>query len=122
MLRGKITIPEDLWNNIIPTGSNYICDPPTTNTDIDFVIYTKKERELCLFLENRGFLTNYNDDYLGIEEGLFISYKKENLNLLLINDYPFFIRWVKATKLAKELNLLKKEDRIKLFRGILYDS
>ena len=119
MLRKYITIPNTLWKNIHQTGSSYICNPPVENTDIDFVIYTDN-KELLPWLIEQGFETN-NGDYLLEIDGLFMSFRKDKLNLIITDTYDFYVKFVEATKLAKKLNLLEKEQRIALFQYILYD-
>ena len=102
-----------LENNIdyLKTGSNEICNPPVMNTDIDYVI-------LCNFnfdLKKYGFIeTNSGGEY---EVTDFITYRKGKLNVIEVYD---IIPWKWATRAAKAMNLLKKEDRITFFRGCLY--
>ena len=55
------------------------------------------------------------------QEGLFRSWKKERINLLLTCSPDYFENFCKATSLAKRLNLLKKEDRVSLFEAITRD-
>lgn len=113
-----IDVPFDMvayW----PTGSRYICNPPPTDTDNDTVI----------LVENLGtvFKPLSNDEW---EFGgsfhvadTWMSWKKtingvvENL---IITDVPeFFSKWKLATEVAKNLNLLDKQDRISCFQIIV---
>ena len=43
-------IPSYLYSNTFPTGSNYICNPPVTSTDIDqmFLVYNLEETKKTL--------------------------------------------------------------------------
>ncbi len=123
MLKSIIEIPENLFIGIYQTGSSVICDPPVTNTDIDFIICTGKQKQLDKFLTDNGF-DNSTEDQVEYElegEGFF-CYRKDNVNLIVTTQYDWYLKWVTATKLAKKLNLLKKEDRITLFKFILYDE
>lgn len=120
MLTNYLTIPNPLWKNIHETGSNYICNPPITDTDIDYIIFSDN-KDLLSWLEEQGFYP-HNDDYPLEIDGLFISLKKENLNLIITDQFDFYLKFVNATKLAKKLNLLKKEDRILLFQFVLYNA
>lgn len=120
MLKKYIEIPDKLWSNIYQTGSSYICSPPVLDTDIDYVIFTINPDELFYYLEDKGFETDYKDYQLE-SDGTFRSYKKENLNLIITDTYEFYLSFVKATDLAKKLNLRDKQQRIDLFQYILYD-
>lgn len=123
MLIKYVNIPTDLWEGIYQTGSSVICSPPVTDTDIDFVIYTVEELKLDTFLKFEGFnrSSSEEEDYDMESEG-FTCYRKGNINLIVTTNYEWYLLWVKATKLAKALNLLKKEDRITLFKFVLYGT
>lgn len=115
-----IVIPNELWEGIYQTGSSVICSPPVTDTDIDFIIYTNEMNKLLTFLEDSDFIFSVDEDNYPLEEEGFRCCRRGYLNLILTGDAIFYHRWVRATKLAKKLNLLKKEDRIALFTEILY--
>uniref|UniRef100_UPI0019CFC5DE hypothetical protein n=1 Tax=Xanthomonas vesicatoria TaxID=56460 RepID=UPI0019CFC5DE len=55
-------------------------------------------------------------------EGVFLSWRKGDENYLITEDEEFYNRFVKATDLAKLLNLQNKAHRIALFQAILYDN
>lgn len=116
-----IDIPKILWEGIYQTGSSVICNPPVTDTDIDFIICTTCYEEIKIFLEKNGFNISCSDkeEYEVISEG-FECYRKDNINLIVTDNYEWYKKWVLATNVAKKLNLLKKEDRITLFKAILY--
>ena len=113
-----IQIPEELYQEVGLTGSSYICNPPVTNTDIDFVIYSQDWDKLHNWCEQNAFKTNFEDYEL--EE--FRSYKRGIINLIVTNDATFYKRFVKATELAKKLNLLDKQQRVDLFDFVMYES
>lgn len=113
-----LQIPEELYQNVVPTGSSYICDPPVLNTDVDFVILSADWDKLHDWCEQNAFKTNFED--YAIEE--FRSYKRGIINLIVTDDSTWYKRFVKATNLAKQLNLLDKQQRIDLFNFVMYES
>lgn len=54
--------------------------------------------------------------------GVFRSWKKDQLNLILTCSIEYFDNFYRATRLARYLNLLKKTDRIALFQAITFDD
>lgn len=121
MLKSIIDIPNELWDGIYQTGSSVICNPPVTDTDIDYVIYTNEEDKLDTFLKCEGFESSCQDEEeYDLESEAFDCYRKGNINLIVTDNYEWYLKWVEATKLAKKLNLLQKEQRITLFKYILY--
>ena len=109
------------------TGSNYICNPPVTNTDIDFLLLIGEdidESELLDFLEDNDFEQGGSrpvDDW-SLTDFNFVSYKRGNLNFIITADKVFYDKFVYATKIAKLLNLVDKDQRVKLFQAVLYDN
>lgn len=102
---------------IEPTGSNYICNPQVTDTDKDYLILPKVEGEF-----DNLIVSLQDDDWKapsGYEDSNFISLKKRLggtlINLIIIRSEVEFDAYVYATKIAKELNLREKDDRINLF-------
>lgn len=96
-----------------PTGSNYICDPPVTNTDIDWVVLVRSNP--VPELEELGWeLCGEDMDY---DDGQsdFDAIRRQNINLILVYEEEEFNRWVDATESAKKLNLTNKQDRIDHF-------
>ena len=113
-----LQIPEELYQEVALTGSSYICNPPVIDTDIDFVIYSQDWDNLHLWCEKNAFKTNF-EDYV-LED--FRSYKRGVINLIVTDDVTFYKRFVKATELAKQLNLLEKDQRVALFDFVMYES
>lgn len=100
------------------TGSSYICNPPVETTDVDYVCLTLKEED---FFNTHKFYRDYdNDSYEEVPS--FVSYRKDRINLIVTKDPVFFTRFVRATEIAKEKNLIKKSDRIALFQKVLYPN
>ena len=113
-----LQIPKELYQEVGLTGSSYICNPPVTNTDIDFVIYSQDWDKLHDWCEKNAFKTNFE----AYEHEAFRSYKRGVINLIITDDPIFYKRFVKATEIAKQLNLLNKQQRIDLFAFVLYES
>ena len=113
-------IPSYLYKVSFPTGSNYICNPPVTNTDVDEIFLVDDLQEVNFQLTGLGWKK------CGLEEETYqdkpnhwAAYRKENMNALLTTDLKYFMDFFKATEEAKHLNLLNKEDRVALFQKIL---
>lgn len=105
------------------TGSRVICNPAPEDTDIDYLAYVpehKQHKFLCMLCEN-DFVVGGDDSSCDDEEE-FQSFKRGNLNIILTFNEAFYRKFKLATKVAKKLNLLKKEDRIMLFQAILYGN
>lgn len=124
MLKDYVDIPNELWRGIYQTGSSVICNPPITDTDIDFIICENGGGiELHEFLIGQGFhRSNQDAEEYDMESEGFVCYRKDNINLIITTNYDWYLKWVKATELAKKLNLREKEQRITLFKCILYDE
>ena len=113
-----IQIPKELYTEIAFTGSAFTCNPPVINTDIDFIILSYSWDKLGDWCTDVGFKTNFEDYEL--EE--FRSYKRGVINLIVTEDPIWYKRFTKATELAKQLNLLDKQQRIDLFDFVMYES
>lgn len=99
------------------TGSNYICNPPVTNTDVDYIILVGDWELAHQWMLENDFVTCGEDSYGG---NLFEAFRKGNLNYIITYDLVFYDRFCAATELAKLKNLKYKSDRIALFKSILY--
>ena len=108
-------IPSYLYTASFPTGSNYICNPPVTNTDIDEMFLVTDLNTTEQYLIDNGWKMCGVTEYARMN---WAAYRKDNLNALITDDPDYFAKFYKATELAKEKNLLKKEDRIALFNEI----
>ena len=108
-------IPSYLYKVSFPTGSNYICNPPVTNTDIDqmFLVYdlyrAAEELNLLGWKECR---TKNNNEY---PTDVMLAFRLGVNNALLTDNEEYFNNFYKATEEAKRRNLLNKADRIALF-------
>lgn len=108
-----------------PTGSRYICNPPVTTTDTDWVVLVDSLDKALQECKTKTWETNtedYSDDEDKPATNWFSVKKKINqelINYIVTDDADNFNNWVTATELAKKLNLVKKEDRISLFEVIV---
>lgn len=108
-------IPSYLYKVSFPTGSNYICNPPVTDTDIDqmFLVYdlyrAAEELDQLGWKECRS---KNNNEY---PTDVMLAFRLGVNNALLTDNEEYFNNFYKATEEAKRRNLLNKADRIALF-------
>lgn len=109
-------IPEDLYYASFPTGSNYICNPPVVDTDIDTMYYVRDlyVSDKSLILD--GWTPCSDKEYKG---NTWKAYRKGKYNAIITADYKLYVRFEAATELAKKYNLLDKDDRIEIFSLII---
>lgn len=107
-----MTIPSELYYVSFPTGSNYICDPPVTGTDIDTAYYVKDLTNTAQVLKEQGWVECGNSEY-GYEG--WAAFRKGVDNAICFAFFDDYVRFEAATELAKKKNLLDKEERIELF-------
>jgi len=103
------------------TGSRFICDPAPTHTDDDYIVMATPANlnSILTVLKRAGFEINTDAElYKDLPE--FWALRKGIFNVVVTGEHVFYERFVAATLLAKERNLLLKDDRIALFRAILY--
>ena len=98
------------------TGSRVICDPPVLDTDEDYVVLGSKDGYAHLIKD--GYCLQTPDR--GYDISGFVSLHKGNVNIIFTHDAEFYHSFVKATRLAKALNLREKKQRIVLFQAVLY--
>tara|TARA_R110000764_G_C10896676_1_gene370937 strand:+ start:393 stop:755 length:363 start_codon:yes stop_codon:yes gene_type:complete len=117
-----MTDPEWLVDGLewMPVGSRVTCSPPPTDTDEDFLVFDRWSRQTAK-LRKLGFRTESADKYSG-KLSQFFSYRKGDTNVIVTGSREFYTRFVEATKLATTLNLMDKEDRISLFKYVLYNQ
>lgn len=111
-------------------GSRVTCDPAPTDTDQDVLVLTNDQlwaEQLGIGLAASGFEKDGSDcgnqvDYLAGTKMSFQSFKLDDLNLIVTFDPEFYRRFQAATGVAKQFNLLSKDDRITLFQAVLYGN
>lgn len=104
------------------TGSYTICNPPVTDTDRDYVVLERLFDHQIKKLISLGFAEELGSNYEHLDKSLsnFRSFRKDSVNVLVTSKKDFFNRFDLATRVAKDLNLTEKKDRITLFKAILY--
>lgn len=108
------------------TGSKYICNPPVLNTDEDWIFDCSAEGQMEAadkFLKIHDFFMcdMAEDEYDDIRAN-FTPYRLGYMNFILCNNKSFYKKFVFATELAADMNLLDKDNRIRLFQAILYNK
>jgi len=100
--------------NYHQTGSSFTCNPPVLDTDFDWICnLAEKEgsrdssRQVEQLLEDAGYKTSMNQE----QYPDCMSYRKDNINIIVVYDEWMYLNWIKATTICKRLNLMKKEDR-----------
>lgn len=100
------------------TGSREICSVFSEKADEDFILYvhSANRKHVCDLLDEDDWISGGS----GEEEDKFHSYKKKidgiTINLIITSNKLYFDSFVHATKIAKDLDLLDKNDRVELFR------
>lgn len=110
---------EDFIVKSHPTGSSYTCDPPVLDTDIDTIILATDPLYVNVLL-NDGWTKCSSTEYPD-QGATFTAFRRGKENYIVTCDKRFYKKYVLATKIAKEMNLLDKADRIKLFNAVLYN-
>jgi hypothetical protein len=103
-----------LATKLEPVGSRVTCNPPPTDTDEDWLVLVAQENQLKMFE-----LMNAEPSKYGLISD-FQSYRVGNLNFIVTYNEIFFRKFMAATSVAKKLNLLDKQDRVDLFKAVIY--
>lgn len=103
-----------------PTGSYHICNPPVLDTDVDYIVLV---RDLSFFGVKKTYDVDENSsmellDMADEYPNEFISRRFGKINLIITDESSYYDAFVEATKVAKELNLTNKDERIVLFDKI----
>lgn len=120
---------EKYCQEITPVGSRITCNPAPTDTDEDYLVlcYPKHFDAVLGVLYRSGFEmggscpTPTEEAENTVAYG-FSSFRKDEVNYIITTDEEFYCNFMKATAIAKKLNLLDKQQRIDLFQAILYDN
>ena len=135
-----MTMADSWWldyaTRAIHTGSRVICNPPVLDTDDDYLLLV--DIELTKALQEKLYADGFKLGGSGIrfkslkefpdiesierDNGVFNSFKKDNLNIIVTASHEYFENFVKATFLCRRLNLTNKEDRVEVFQSICCDS
>lgn len=102
-------------------GSRVTCNPAPTDTDCDELVFAMDAFRLFEFVEGDGYVWEGGKGYCpDAGEGRFASFRRGEHNLIVTECAVFYDKFLRATALAKQFNLLRKEDRIDLFKALLY--
>lgn len=106
------------------TGSRAICIPEPVTSDYDFLVHpdAAKYGDVLDLLKERGYRQEGNEQYAGQEGEGFLSFRKGCVNLIVTGNLQFKLRHRVATNVCKQLNLLRKADRIMIFQAVLYNN
>lgn len=107
------------FNRWCRTGSYWMCNPPVTNTDIDYAVLPNKIAEgKFWYWDIPRFINTW--DLGGSEPGRgeFESWRDGKFNIILFYNELEYEKFALASKIATERNLLNKTDRIALFEDV----
>ena len=117
-------------------GSHITCNPPPNNPDseFDFVVVippseklthageNAKVSDIVGVLEEAGFVWEGNEHYQQLIGTDFMSFRLDNLNLIVTASELFAMRHRAATYVCTCLNLMNKWERILVFQAVLYGT
>lgn len=109
-------------------GSRVTCQPPplTTDQDVLMLVAPGNLAEAVQHLKRNGYtlegsLPADTSNPIGHLE-LFASLRKGDMNFIVTEDQTFYKRFSTATELARHMNLMAKEERVRLFQAVLYGN
>jgi hypothetical protein len=109
----------DFTNLIIsmePVGSRVTCNPPPKDTDEDILVLVEDREEVIKTLVKAGF--KKEGAYI-TGDTKFISLRRGETNFIVTDDKAWYEKFLLATAVCKELNVMKKEHRCCVFAAIL---
>lgn len=104
--------------DIIPFGSRVTCNPPPWGSDYDFLALVEDTFRFEKCVKKYGYTRPLENLY---KDKRFASFRKGKINLVITDSLKFFEANVKATEMAKTLNIKNKSDRV-AFANIVVDS
>lgn len=118
-------LPDWLRDKAEPCGSRVTVYPAPRNTDADFLIEIQQAEVsgMVARLASEGFKwEGATEHYQDVAGNTFMSWRKGEVNLIVTSNGDFAAKHRVATALCKRLNLLDKQDRIAVFKAVLYAS
>lgn len=110
---------------IVPVGSRVTCNPPPTDTDEDYLVFVKDKHQAIEGLKQLGFDYSLDPEKVKEYEEMnkhaqwsFTSLWFGDVNYIITDSEFFFERFLTATYVCKELNLMNKKDRVMVFEAI----
>jgi hypothetical protein len=130
-------VPDFLWDyaQVTPCGSRVTNNPAPEESDWDYLIHIlpscssyDKEHALvnvCEALHSLGWVHEGSEYYQSkahtmILDGGFMSWRREEVNLIVVLDDRFAHQHRLATCLCTKLNLPDRDDRVAVFQAVLY--
>ena len=112
---------------IEPCGSRVTCNPAPLNTDADYLVVAPPLKmqivsDLVCLLGEHKFTWEGSEHYQDAAASGFMSWRRDDVNLIVTADQQFAARHRAATALCKRLNLLSKPDRVAVFQAVLYSN
>lgn len=109
---------------VSPCGSRVTCDPQPAYSDWDYLVHAPDQRAVSAVvmdvLPKAGFNREGSEHYQNAAADSFMSWRKDDVNLIVTSNADFAAKHRVATALCKRLNLMDKQDRIALFQAVLY--
>ena len=104
-------------------GSRSIQGASKPESDWDYLAFSWYPPNIIWRLRRRGFHIQQNHKY-GVATSNFLSLKNSstNVNIILTSSPKFYKNFLKANRLAQRLRITNRDDRVKLFKSILYDK
>ncbi len=111
--------------DVEPCGSRVTCNPPPLDTDRDYLVVVPNDadavRNVVMSLESNAFRWEGSEHYQDAA-GEFMSWRRDDVNLIVTANQSFAMRHRAATAVCKRLNLQNKSDRIAVFQAVLYGN
>ena len=111
--------------NLEPCGSRITCAPAPIDTDQDYLVELDYRQSSVSDVINElgklGYRWEGSEHYQDAA-GNFMSWRRDDVNLIVTANPAFAARHRTATRLCTRLNLLDKGDRIALFQAVLYGN
>jgi hypothetical protein len=103
-----------------PVGSRRTCNPPPTDTDDDWLLSFKDHNAYPVIatLLDMEWSGCGDREYLATQCGHCRAWRKGDVNIILAFDHLWFDKFILSTRIAKNLNLMDKADRITLFKTV----
>lgn len=103
---------------IFEVGSRTIPDGYSDKSDWDFLVFSPKP--IARIISGIGYDLEVGGAHYDPAEGIFNSWRKGDVNIILTCDINFKEKFLHASKMAFELGLKDRDSRVKLFRKELY--
>ncbi|WP_292099510.1 hypothetical protein [Mesorhizobium sp.] len=109
-----------------PCGSRVTCRPAPAYTDRDYLVeiygHESAVSRIIDLLHSAGYRWEGSQHYQAVAASDFMSWRRDDINLIVTANPDFARRHRAATHVCKRLNLMVKADRIALFQAVLYGN